>query len=226
MKKSGKKSVVILLTLLMSACLGILAACESGETSSTTGPSTGPTIPSEEDPYANIVEYNEETAEIFRFEAEEAVISAPLALKCSAMKYQGNGHVVKAEGGFAAGHFMQSDPSGSGSKEYGNAAFVGYMGAAVGDKITFVIDSKTACVANLTFLGKSSLHMSLTEDPTAMQYASMWNCDDTPIYVNGEKQEFEDTFFQLKVWAKTVELTNVRLKKGTNVIEIVAEKKA
>lgn len=213
MKKFGKLMTVGALASALCSTLA-LGAC------------TTPTEPEkpEDDPYANIVAYDEETAEIFKFEAEEAEIVAPVALKCDAMSYQGNGHVVKAVGGTALQHFMEQDPSGSGSAAYGASAYVSYMGAAKGDKIVFKIESKVACVANITFLGKSSLHMSAAEDPTQeMQHYSMWNKDATPIYINGEKQTFEDTFFQLKVFAKTVEIEGVRLKKGENVIEIVAE---
>lgn len=198
-------SGMLVLVMLLAACFAF-AACGDTEGEE------------EEDPYANIIAYNEETAESFRFEAEEAVISAPVALKCAAMPYQGNGHVVKAAGGFAAGHFMQADPSGSGTTQYGSAAYVGYMGAAVGDKITFEIESKAACVANIIFQGKSSLYMT----DGGARPDSNWNADDTPIYVNGEKQAFEDTFFMNKVWSNNVELTGLRLKKGKNIIEIVA----
>lgn len=218
----------VLLPLLIALCGTVVASCGSTE-SVTSSTSTGGNVSTqtsseEENPYADLVSYNEETAEVFRFEAEEAEISAPLALKCDAMSYQGNGHVVLAEGGMAAGHFMQSDPSGSGTTAYGSAAYVGYMGAAVGDKLTFKIESKVACVANIIFQGKSSLYMSVYEDSTSRQYGSMWNDDDTPIYINGVKQTFEDTFFQQKVWAKNVELTNVNLMKGENTIEIIAER--
>lgn len=203
MKKTGKFLAMATATLVLCSAL-VFGACAN-------------------DPYADLVEYDEETAELFKFEAEEAEIIAPKALKCAAMNYQGDGHVVKAVGAAAQQHFMENDPSGSGSSAYGNAAYVSYMGAAVGDKIVFKIESKVACVANLTFLGKSSLHMSEVEGG-GMQSASTWNCDDTPIYVNGEKQTFADTFFQLKVFAKTIEIEGVKLKKGENVIEIVAEK--
>ncbi len=202
MKKLGKVLAVGIAALAMGA-VGMFGAC------------------AEEDPYADIVGYNEETAEMFRFEAEEAEIVAPAALKCPQMSYQGNGHVVKAVGGTAMQHFMENDPSGSGSSAYGASAYVSYMGAAKGDKIVFEIESKVACVANLTLLGKSSLHMSNAEKETMS--LSDWNCDDTPVYVNGEKQTFEQTFFQLKVFAKTVEIEGIRLKKGVNVVEIVAE---
>lgn len=227
MKTLGKMITVgLLAAVLLLTCVMFGACGDPADDGNTPGPSdTTQTDDTDTTGGGDVVQYNEETAEVFRFEAEEAVITAPLALKCDAMSYQGNGHVVKAAGGFAAGHFMQADPSGSGTTEYGEAAYVGYMGAAVGDKITFEIESEVACVANIIFQGKSSLYMgTYDEDPTARQNGSMWKSDETPIYINGVKQSFEDTFFQQKVWAKNVELTGVTLQKGKNVIEIVAEK--
>ncbi len=215
MERSWKRRLAFFMAVLMAFAALALGAC---------GTQPGGDEEDDKTTEEEVVAYDEETAEVFRFEAEEAVITAPVALKCAAMSYQGNGHVVRAEGGFAAGHFMQADPSGSGTAEYGNAAYVGYMGAAVGDKITFEIESDVACIANIIFQGKSSLYMGAAEDTTSRQHGSMWKCDETPIYINGVKQTFEDTFFQQKVWAKNVELTGVRLEKGKNVIEIVAEK--
>lgn len=148
------------------------------------------------------VEYNEETAVDFIFEAEYATIVGD-ALKHSYFEYQGNGHIVDGTPSMEVEGGLMALPSN-------NGLFVGYMGASAGDKIEWVITSEVECDALL------SISMS-------GNYAGAGDPDLMAVSVNGVNIEFEKQGSCLsRAFSEGIAVV-VSLVKGDNVIVLTSK---
>ena len=158
------------------------------------------------DPYKNIVNLDLENSSDYIFEAEEAELHGKALRPSSKVVkedfdlYKGDGHVVENE-------------KASGGKH------VAYMGANKNDYIKWEIESEAACYANLTFSISTNLRL---------YYFLCWRDVDTGIFLNGEQifldaQDHEKTVDAVALaFNEVLTYENVKLKKGTNEIKMVA----
>lgn len=184
MKKTLFKTLTLLVALLLSVCSFV--ACDKEPENDVVPP----------------VEYDEESAVDYVFEAEYATIVGS-ALKHDYMEYQGNGHIVDGTPSTQLEGGLMALPSN-------NGLFVGYMGAESGCKVEWVITSTVACKANL------AISMS-------GNYKGAGDAALMAVSVNGKNIEFEPQGSCLsRAFSEGISVV-VDIVKGENVIVLTSK---
>ncbi len=149
-----------------------------------------------------VIPFDEETANSFIFEAENATIVGK-AMKHDYFAYQGDGHIVDGIPSMSLEGGLMAEPSG-------NGLFVGYMGVSKDDYVEWQIEAKNACVAYIAV--SMSGNYKGPGDPATMQ-----------VLVNGEKIPCEVSGNCLsRAFSEGLICYNVQLKKGVNTIRLMS----
>ncbi len=148
------------------------------------------------------IPFDEETANSFIFEAENATIVGK-AMKHDYFEYKGDGHIVDGIPSMSLEGGLMAEPSNKG-------LFVGYMGVSKEDYVEWKIKAEKACVAYIAV--SMSGNYKGPGDPATMQ-----------VLVNGEKIPCEVSGNCLsRAFSEGLICYGVELNKGVNTIRLMS----